>query len=321
MGLLEGGRWDGGVQAQIGARGHEPRQEHLRATIRSGPDDGAGGYEAEAGRYRLVLCPGCPMSHVIWLAHAVNGLDEVLPIIVTRDVMGPNGRELAPPGESDPATGHRYLYELYLATDPSYTGRDSTPVLWDRRTRRIVTNAYEDVLEAVNGPFRALAGGAVDLRPPELSDEIAEMRARVGQGIAGAVYKCGFARDQASFDENIARLVAALPEFDARLSDSDYLLGDRVTEPDLTLHSALVRYDAIYAVLFRCTTPRVESFPGLTAHIRRIMGLPGASGAFDLDRAMAHYYRSHLHIGPTGIVPPAPPLSWWPPGAGAERAR
>jgi len=79
------------------------------------------------------------------------------------------------------------------------------------------------------------------------------------------------------------------------------------------LFVCLLRYDAIYVPLFRCTSERIEDHPSLTRYIERIMSLPGVRQTFDLKLTMTHYYVSHAHLNPTKIVPLPPKLSWWTP--------
>lgn len=140
-------------------------------------------------------------------------------------------------------------------------------------------------------------------------EEIDRELARLSNGFLGVVYRCGFSR--ADYERYAAILDRTIPKLARQLSDRPFLLGDRITEPDLALFAGLVRYDAIYLPLFRCTRHRVEDHPTLTAYIERILEIPGVSETFDLKTTMTHYYVSHAHINPTRIVPLPPKLSWY----------
>ncbi|PWW01927.1 putative glutathione S-transferase [Hoeflea marina] len=309
MGILHEGRWNGGDDRQIGASGWEPRQEHLRGTVSAKPDGGA--LPAVAGRYHLIDCPGCPLSHRVTMALRMKGLEGSISTARVRPVMGPNGREFETGDHPvDPVTGFRFLYEAYIATDPTYSGRASTPVLWDRHQGRIVSNCYSDIFGMVNGEFEAFAERRVDFRPEDLRDELAAELSWLGQNFTGAVYRCGFARDQAVFDDYVERIRTAVSQLDAKLADRLYLLGDRVTEADLALLACLLRFDAIYLPLFQCTSARIADHPVICAYVDRMLALPGIAESFDINASMTHYYRSHAHINPTRIVPPQPSLGW-----------
>lgn len=307
MGFLQHGVWHGGDGDQIGARGWEQRVEGIRGLLRAQP--GPGELQAEPGRYHLIVCPGCPLSHRVWVLYRLKQLDDVITIGRVRPVMGVNGREFE---GVDSVTGASTLHDLYLATEATFSGRDSTPVLWDRVTRRIVSNTYRDILAMLNREFDAFTTSAIDVQPAARMAEIDATLARLGAGLLGAVYRAGFSRDQADYEYHLAAMDRMIPELAAQLADRPYLLGDTLTEPDLGLFATLVRYDAIYLPLFRCTRQRIEDHPALTAYIARILALPGVAETFDLRATMRHYYGSHVHLNPTRIVPLPPSMSWLP---------
>lgn len=62
-----------------------------------------------------------------------------------------------PAHSTDPVNGFEFLSEAYRATDSSYHGRITVPVLWDRKTKRIVTNSDDDLLRMFNSEFSDFA--------------------------------------------------------------------------------------------------------------------------------------------------------------------
>ncbi len=312
MGFLIKGVWHGGDECQIGAQGWEPRQEHCKGQVRALAIEGEPSLPAESGRYHLIVCSGCPLSHRVSIVHRLKKLGGVVSTSLVRPVMGPNGREFGTRDAAAPdaVTGYSYLHQLYTGTDPDYSGRDSTPVLWDRQTRRIVSNTCRDILSMLNRAFDAFTDSDEDVQPADRMEEIDRMLAAIGAGLSGAVYRCGFSRDQAEYEHYAAALGRMVPELAVRLSDQTFLLGDRITEPDLALFACLVRYDAIYLPLFRCTRQRIEDHPTLTAYIARMLAVPGVAETFDLRLTMSHYFGSHVHINPTRIVPLPPAMAW-----------
>ena len=118
MGILVNGVWHGGDDKQIGAAGWEPRHEAFRGYVRAVTADSQPDFPAEAGRYHLILCPGCPMSHRVAMVRRMKNLGNAISTSLVRPVMGPDGREFgtALHVSPDSVTGHDYLYQLYLAT-------------------------------------------------------------------------------------------------------------------------------------------------------------------------------------------------------------
>ncbi|RYE33481.1 MAG: glutathione S-transferase family protein [Hyphomicrobiales bacterium] len=315
MGFLQAGIWHGADQDQIGAKGWEPRIEQFKGLVTAGVPENEGDFLAESGRYHLIVCPGCPLSHRTLILHRLKGLEGIVSVSSVRPIMGENGREFgtAEAIAPDPVTGASFLHELYLGTDPAFTGRDATPVLWDRKTGKIVSNTYRDIFSMLNRAFDAFTDTRVDLQPAEQSKAIEDELARLSSGILGVVYRCGFSRSQTDYEAHATTLGETVRRLAADLDDRPFLLGDTITEPDIALFVCLVRYDAIYVPLFRCTRERVEDHPALSRYITRIMQLPGVRETFDLKLTMTHYFASHAHINPTRIVPLPPQLSWWTP--------
>ena len=315
MGMLVDGVWQGGDDRQIGAAGWELRNEAFTGYVRTPTAGNQRDFPAEAGRYHLILCPGCPMAHRVAMVHRMKKLGNVISTSMVRPVMGPHGREFgtALHASPDSVTGHDYLYQLYLESDHYYSGRTPTPVLWDKQTRKIVSNTCRDILTMLNREFSEFSDSQLDFQPPERLAEINELLAWLGADFTGVVYRCGFSRDQKNYEENAALLGRTIPRLERQLADRPFLLGEQVTEPDLVLFACLVRYDAIYLPLFKCTAHRIEDSAVLTAYIKRMIQIPGVAETFDLALTMTHYYVSHAHINPTRIVPMVPKLSWHAP--------
>ena len=58
------------------------------------------------------------------------------------------------------------------------------------------------------------------------------------------VYRCGFATEQAAYEEAFDRLFARLDALEARLASSRFLMGEQPREVDVRLITTLVRFDA-----------------------------------------------------------------------------
>ena len=94
------------------------------------------------------------------------------------------------------------------------------------------------------------------------------------QGINNAVYRSGFATTQEAYARAQSDLWAAMERAESVLSASRFLCGDRITEADLRLYPTLVRFDAVYATLFKCARHRIATrYPNLLRLMRDLYHL------------------------------------------------
>ena len=278
---------------------------------------GEGGFRAEPGRYHLYVSLACPWAHRTLIGRALKGLEAAVTVSVVDPHMGAEGWVFGetPGATPDPINGARRLYEVYRAADPSYTGRVTVPVLWDRQRATIVSNESAEILRMLNGAF---GGTGPDLYPEDLRAEIDAVNARVYDRVNNGVYKAGFATAQDAYANAFAALFAELDALEERLDRSRYLCGGRLTEADIRLFTTLVRFDAVYVGHFKCNKRRIADYPNLSNYLRELYQVDGIAETVNMDQIKRHYYMSMLHINPTGIVPLGPALDFEAPH---DRAR
>jgi glutathionyl-hydroquinone reductase len=271
-----------------------------------------GRFPAEAGRYRLYASLACPWAHRALIVRSLLGLEDVIGVTIVDPIRDERGwRFTLSPDDRDPVTGARFLAELYTATDPAYDGRHTVPCVWDTRTKRLVTNDYPEItltFESAFGEFHR--PGAPDLYPDGLRAEIDELNDEVFHKVNNGVYKAGMATSQAAYEEAFDALFATLDRLEARLDGHDFLVGDRLTEADVRLYPTLARFDAVYHGHFKCNLRRLIDYPRLWAYARRLHAIPAFGTTTDFDHIKRHYYETHRHINPSGIVPKGPDISW-----------
>jgi putative glutathione S-transferase len=114
------------------------------------------------------------------------------------------------------------------------------------------------------------------LHPGDLHDEIGTLDVLLASDIVGALERALFAgSDEAG---RVAQRVffARLGDLDRRLATRRYLLGDAVTEPDLTLFGVLIAFDQQYRARLGWGAASLADYPSLWAYarsLRRVHGL------------------------------------------------
>ncbi len=272
--------------------------------------DGSSGFGAEAGRYHLYVAWACPWAHRTAILRKLKGLEDAISMSVVGSYMGDDGWGwYGEPGEvPDDVNGARYLREVYQKADPSYTGRVTTPVLWDKETGTIVNNESREIIRMLDHEFDGVEGVRADLDfcPEDLREEGDRVIDEIYEPINNGVYRTGFAMKQPAYDEAVTELFEALNHWEEVLGERRYLCGERITEADWCMFPTLLRFDPVYVGHFKCNLRRIVDYPNLWNYTKDLYQQPGVAETANLDHIKKHYYRSHESINPSRIVPKGP---------------
>ncbi len=308
MGQLVDGKWV--TQAEI-AEIKKGRFERPASVIRDWiTQDGSSAFKAEPNRYHLYISYACPWACRTLIMRKLKGLEDVISLSYVDALMGSEGWSFGESGDDtkDPLYNKSHLHEIYTTSHPDYTGRVTVPVLWDKQSKTIVNNESAEIMCMLNREFNEYASSDIDYCPEALRAEIDEINEFVYHSINNGVYRCGFAKSQAAYDEAFDQLFAALDKIEARLSKQRYLVGDTITEADWRLFTTLIRFDPVYVGHFKCNKKRIADYPNLSGYLRELYQIPGVAETVRFDHIKVHYYASHLTINPTGIVPKGPEM-------------
>jgi glutathionyl-hydroquinone reductase len=314
MGMLVDGRWrsDEDPSNEVGKAGNFQRVDSVfRDRITA---DGSSGFKAEAGRYHLYVAYTCPWAHRTQMFLALKKLNGAISVAIAIPGLREEGwtfeaNSAFPDCPPDRVNGFRYLHEAYTASNPHYTGKVTVPTLWDKKTGRIVNNESSEIIRMLNSEFAGVGADPTDYYPPALRTEIDRINAQVYANINNGVYRCGFARSQAAYEEAYDALFAAFDDIEARLGRQRYLAGNQITEADWRLFPTLVRFDVAYFSLFKCNRNRIADFPNLLNYMRDLYAMPGIAETVKPRYYVMGYY-SITRVNPTGIIPKGTPVDF-----------
>jgi len=283
------------------------QEDQFRGRVTS---DGSSGYLAESGRYHLYVSLACPWAHRIIIMRKLKRLDEAIGMTVVDPVRDERGWAFrnGPGYSEDPVNGFQFLSEAYKASDPDYNARVTVPVLWDKKTGRIVSNADDDIMRMLNSEFNAFTRSESDFYPEALRTEIDAVNDFVYPNVNDGVYRAGFAATQSDYERAVRALFNALNQIEERLKTKRYLVGSQMTEADWRLFTTLIRFDAVYYVHFKCNIRRIVDYPNLYGYLRELYQHEGIAETVNFDHIKRHYYITHTDINPTRIVPIGPEL-------------
>ncbi len=301
------------IKSEVDSSGKFVRQNNYFTTP-FGEEEGQ--LPVEAGRYRLLWAPVCPWANRSVIVRSLLGLEDVISL-GTADPKRPNVDRsdwafTLDEGDVDPVLGIHYISEVYLNAEPDYKGRFTVPALVDVTTKKVVNNDYHNLplyLETAWKPFHK--PGAPDLYPEELRPEIDAINNIIFHEINNGVYKAGFARSQAAYEEAYDLVFNRLDWLDDYLKNRRYLFGKQITEADVRLYVTLARFDVAYNNCFRLNKKRLRDYENLWAYARDLYQTPGFGDNTHFDAIKLHY---HLDCDPGNIyhlIPKGPDNSDW----------
>ena len=316
MGLLQEGRWvDQWYNTKETGGRFVRRAPQFRNWITPdgapGPS-GEGGFKAEAGRYHLYVSLACPWAHRTLIFRALKGLEDMISISVVHWYMADNGWTFQPGDGTTPDTvnGAEYLYQVYTAAKPDYSGRVTVPVLWDKKTKTIVSNESPEIIRMLNSAFDGIGAKPGDYYPEALRSEIDALNERIYDTVNNGVYKSGFATTQDAYDEAVVPLFESLDWLDEWLGHQRYLTGNQITEADWRLFTTLLRFDPVYVGHFKCNIRRIADYTNLPGYVRDLYQRPGIAETVNMTHIKNHYYASHESINPHRVIPAGPNVDY-----------
>lgn len=252
-------------------------------------------------RFDLYVSLACPWAHRTLIFRQLKGLEAFINVHHVEPYMGDKGWAFK---NLEPNLNKKYLYELYQST-PNYTGKVTVPVLWDKQLQCIRCNESSIILKLFNSHWDHVAKHpSVDLIPRDRLSDITALNDWIYHRINNAVYRTGFASTQEAYAKECTQLFKALDELEQKLTDSPFLLGKSLLEPDIRLFTTLIRFDWVYYGHFKCNIRPISSYPALYQYMLTIYNL--VAKTISREHIQQHYYQSHPWINPNQIVPVGP---------------
>jgi len=311
MNMLVDGEWRTDAYQSTNEDGEFERSEtSFRDWISSDPD---ARFQPESGRYHLYVCYACPWAHRTLLVRALKGLEDAITVDYVDPFRGEGGWQFTPEKEGcteDSQYGSDYLREIYQKADDDVTGRVTVPVLWDKKEETIVNNESREIMRMLDTEMNEFATRDVDLYPEGYQDEVDRLIDEVYEPINNGVYRAGFAKKQAAYDDAVDELFDALDHWDGVLATQRYLAGDQLTEADIAMFTTLVRFDQVYHTHFMCNKKFIHQYDNLWPYLRDLYQTPGVAETVNMDHIKEHYYTTHPDVTPTRIIAAGPELDF-----------
>ncbi len=266
-------------------------------------------YTPDSGRYHLYVSYACPWATRALILRTLKGLEDHISVSVVHPDMLEYGWTFSKDfkgATGDTLYGLEYLYEIYQKAQDNVTSKVTVPVLWDKQSQTIVNNESSEIIRLFNSAFNSLTGNDEDYYPKALHEDINAWNDKIYHHVNNGVYRSGFAKSQAAYEEAVTGLFDTLTELNDHLTNKTYLVGDQLTEADIRLVPTLLRFDLVYYSHFKTNLRHISDYPHLHRYMRALYELDAVKKNHDFDHIKRHYYYSHESLNPHRIVPLGP---------------
>lgn len=292
--------------------------------------DGSTKYLPEKDRYLLYVSYACPWASRCLFVIEYLGLEEYFEICVVNARFTrtrPDNDDDKHVGWSfnhkdndqdidtkpDPILGAKYLRDIYEKFgNPEQQTKFTVPLLFDKKTKTIVSNESADIIRMLSQEFDEVAKNPKVLYPKDLSKQIDEINEWIYDGINDGVYKSGFSTTQEAYDEASALVYKSLDRVEDVLSKSRYLVSNSIiTEADIRLFVTIIRFDCVYNQHFKLNKKLISAhYPNLFNYTKELYQLDDVKKSVNFWHITNHYYRSHKSINRFHIVAHGPDINW-----------
>ncbi|KAL2829298.1 glutathione S-transferase [Aspergillus cavernicola] len=279
-------------------------------------------FPPEKDRYHLYVSYACPWAHRTLIARKLKGLEDFISYTSVHWHLASQGWRFATTDEDLPGDNttpdplhpsFTHLREIYFDNEPDYAGRFTVPVLYDKKSKRIVSNESSEIIRMFYYEFDSLLPeqySKIDLFPPSLRSEIDAINEWTYNDVNNGVYKSGFATTQEAYERAVTTLFSSLDKIESHLATSNtrYYLGDSITELDIRLYTTIVRFDPVYVQHFKCNVRDIRSgYPAIHRWLKTLYwDVPAFQETTQFEHIKKHYTKSHTQINQFAITPVGP---------------
>ena len=250
----------------------------------------------------LIVGKSCPWAHRAWMIYQLKGLEKSINLHIAQ-VDNSASRWVLEPS----IQGCRTLTELYRKCGNYQLKRATVPMLFDPGNKpdsrlRLINNESAELVEILNN--WPIYDQDLDLNPSKYKKQISNWQNIIQESINNGVYKCGFARNQKAYEKASKDLFSALNIVEKHLqSNGPWLCGENLTIADIRLFPTLIRWEAIYYPLFKCSNEEIRSFPNIIKWRKKIFSMSNIKKTCDVDSWRKDYFGALFPLNPSTIIP------------------
>ena len=261
-------------------------------------------YDFNRNNEKIFLLVGnsCPWCHRTLLVYQIKNLFKQVKIIYL-EADTKSGQWIF----NKKFKGCKTLFEFYKKANKKIVFRATLPVLvsFEKDLINILSNESYQIIKLLN----SIKTNSYQKRML-INNCDQNLLDLIHQDINDGVYKCGFARNQSSYEIASENLFIALSKIEEKLNNNlgNWICGEELTYADIYLFPTIIRWELIYSKLFKCTEREISDFKNIIKWRLKFFALSNISKTCFDSEWKQDYYKALFPLNPNQIIPVLPSL-------------
>ena len=259
-------------------------------------------FKSNTEKTYLLVGNSCPWCHRTLLIYKLKKLSRQVKIIFLKADIN-SGQWVF----NEKFKGCKSLNQFYKKASNHNVFRPTLPLLVNFR------NEYINILSNESSQILSFLGsikGESSQKALKIYNCDKNLLKVIQTDINDGVYKCGFARNQISYEKASKNLFEALNKIEKKLNKKigNWICGEELSYADIYLFPTIIRWELIYRNLFKCTEKEISDFENIIIWRLKFFKLSGvAETCFDSEWKK-DYYKALFPLNPNQIIPVLPSL-------------
>ena len=250
----------------------------------------------------LLVGNSCPWCHRPLLVYQLKNLSKQIKLIFLKADIE-NGEWIF----EKEFKGCIRLSKLYKKAHKKKLFRATLPLLINSSNDEvsILSNESYQIIELLNSIKRESINQSLYIK--NCDQKILDL---IHHNINNGVYKCGFARNQKSYEIASKNLFSALDVIETTLNQNKgiWIYGTELTYADIYLFPTLIRWELIYSRLFKCTEKNILDYKKIIEWRLMFFEFYNVHKTCFENEWKKDYYKVLFPLNPNQIIPILPSL-------------
>ena len=250
----------------------------------------------------LLVGNSCPWCHRTLLIYKLKNLSKKVKVIFLEADIN-SGQWIF----NEKFEGCDTLHQFYKKAQKHNLFRSTLPLLFNLQNDqiKILSNESSEIVKFLNSI--KVDSSQKSLQISKCDQDLLEI---IHSDINNGVYKCGFARNQISYEKASKNLFEALTKIEKKFDENlgNWICGEDLTYADIYLFPTIIRWELIYRQLFKCTEKEISDFKNIIKWRLRFFKLTKVSETCFDSEWKKDYYKALFPLNPNQIIPVLPCL-------------